>query len=115
MNTAAPSLVPLSDDWKKNESAIKAIQVAFDLDGEIGRAIRKAAAESDLTPSAQIRKMLGLPIKMPKRPRLTTSLNEQDYTVLGQRFDIDPNNKIAIRHKIVEELASLAESVVVDK
>jgi len=101
----------LPDDWKKNQSAMKAIQVAFDLDENIGRAIRKTAAENDLTPSAQIRKMLDLPIKMPKRPRLTTSLNEQDYTVLGERFDIDPNNKIAIRHKIVEELASLADGV----
>jgi len=105
----------LPDDWKKNQSAMKAIQVAFDLDENIGRAIRKTAAENDLTPSAQIRKMLKLPIKMPKRPRLTTSLNEQDYTVLGERFDIDPNNKSAIRHKIIEELASLVKRVAVDK
>lgn len=95
----------LPNDWGKNEAAAKAIQVAFDLDEEIGRAIRKEAAENDLTPSAQIRKMLGLSIKMPKRPRLTTSLTPLDYHVLGERFGIEPNDTIAIRHRIFEELA----------
>jgi len=94
----------LPENWKKNDSARKAIQVAFDLDKEIGRAIRTSAAAHDLTPSAQIRNMLDLPIKLPKRPRLTTSLNGQDYQTLGQRFGIDPDDTIAIRHRIVKEL-----------
>jgi len=99
----------LPKNWSKNEPAMKAIQVAFDLDEEIGRSIRKSAAEYNLTPSAQIRKMLKLPVKMAKRPRLTTSLNEKDYQTLGERFGIDPTETIAIRHKIMQELAAIVD------
>ncbi len=99
----------LPEAWKKNEPAIKAIQVAFDLDEEIGRAIKSAAVENGLTSSAQIRKMLGLPYSLPKRPRLTTSLNEHDYIALGERLGIDPADKIAIRNRIIELLADMVK------
>ncbi|MDQ6993069.1 MAG: hypothetical protein Q9M31_06300 [Mariprofundus sp.] len=98
----------LPEAWQKNKPAIKAIQVAFDLDEEIGQAIKLAAVKSGLSPSAQIRKILGLSYSIPKRPRLTTSLNDEDYILLGERFAIAPTDKIAIRSRII---ALLAEEV----
>jgi len=100
----------MPENWKKNEPAMKAIQVAFDLDEVIGQAIKIEAAKNDLSPSAQIRKMLGLNYSTPKRPRLTTSLSKADYQDLAGRFGMDPDNELDIRHKIIEELAVLVKT-----
>ncbi len=105
----------IPDDWQKNRSAIKAIQVAFDLDEQISRIIKQKAVEDDLTPSAQIRKILDLSYSSPKRPRLTTSLSEDDYRILGERYGIDPSDKLAVRHKIVEVLVTACHFLISTK
>ena len=100
----------LPKGWGKNDAAVKAIQVAFDLEDKISTAIKREAAENNLNPSAQIRKMLNLPHTPPKRPRLTVSLNKEDFEVLGERYDIDPSDELAIRHRIAEEITKLVAS-----
>ena len=69
----------LPERWQSSQKAMKAVQVAFDMDEKIQYKIRKAALDNNLSPSEQIRDILGLTInKRPKRPRLTVSLNNQD-------------------------------------
>lgn len=99
----------IPDKWSGNTETVKAIQVAFELDSEITRKIKERAARNDLTPSAQIRKILGLSYTPPKRPRLTASLMPEDYEILGKRYDVDPSNMLEIKRRIINELVDIHE------
>lgn len=93
--------------WDKQKKAAKATQIAFDLEQKAALYIRKIAACEGLTPSDQIRKMIGLSFSPPKRPRLTMSLTPEDYAILGKKYNIDPENTLAIRRRIMDELIKL--------
>jgi hypothetical protein len=91
--------------WQSNVNAIKAVQVAFDMDEKIQKEIRKAAVEANLSPSDQIRMILGLPVnKKPKRPRLTVSLNLDDYQLLAAKYGLDAEQQLEIKRKLMEDL-----------
>lgn len=93
------------EKWQSSIKAAKATQVAFDMDEKIQLAIRQEALTHGLSPSDQIRQILGLPInRRPKRPRLTVSLSGDDYLVLGEKYDIDPSQQLEIKKKLMEEL-----------
>jgi len=93
-----------SIQWQAYSKAIRAIQVAFEFSGEMPDYIREVAAKNGLTPSDQIRKIIGLGYKKAKRPRLTISLREEDYIKLGKRYNLPPDDRRAIREKIREQL-----------
>lgn len=84
---------------------MKAVQVAFDMDEKIQLAIRKEALEAGLSPSDQIRDILGLPTnKRPKRPRLTVSLSPADYQVLAEKYQLEPDQQLEIKRKLMDDL-----------
>lgn len=84
---------------------MKAVQVAFDMDEKIQLAIRKEALEAGLSPSDQIRDILGLPTnKRPKRPRLTVSLSPEDYVVLAEKYQLSPDQQLEIKRKLMDDL-----------
>ena len=91
--------------WQSSVKAMKAVQVAFDMDEKIQLSIRKEALEAGLSPSDQIRDILGLPInKRPKRPRLTVSLAPDDYQVLAEKYDLKADQKLELKRKLMDEL-----------
>jgi len=90
--------------WARSENNIRAVQVIFELGLEQSRALRISAIERDLSPSDYIRDIIGLPRKKPIRPRLSISLSEEDYLLLGKRYNITPDKKELIREKIKEEI-----------
>lgn len=95
----------LPEQWQSSVKAIKAVQVAFDMDEKIQLAIRKQALDAGLSPSDQIRDILGLPInKKPKRPRLTVSLAPSDYEVLALKYQLQPDQQLEIKKKLMDEL-----------
>jgi len=97
--------------WQKEQSAIKAIQVAFDISAEAQKIIKQEALANNLNPPDQIRKILGLSYnKKPVRPRLTVTLKDDDFVILGQRYGIDPKDQAAIREKVAEELLAFAQA-----
>ena len=96
----------MNDKWERQKKAIKATQSAFEMEQQVARTIRVKAAHEGLTPSDQIRKLLGLSYSAPKRPRLTVSLSPDDYAILGARYHIDPANTIAIKRRMMKELAA---------
>ena len=93
-----------SGQWERQKKAAKATQIAFDLEQKAALYIRELAAKEGLTPSDQIRKMLGLSYSTPKRPRLTVSLTPEDYTQLGKKYKLDAKNTLEIRRRIMDEL-----------
>lgn len=93
------------DKWQSNVKAMKAVQVAFDMDEQFQLAIRREALDAGLSPSDQIRTILGLPTsKRPKRPRLTVSLSPADYEVLAEKYGLSADQQLEIKRKLMDDL-----------
>ena len=90
--------------WKKESKAIKATQVAFDISTEAQKQLKLKAIHNDLSPSDQMREILGLPCKKPVRPRLTISLSIDDYQILADHYGLDLEDKLAIKEKAAKEI-----------
>ncbi len=96
----------IPEKWQSSVKAMKAVQVAFDMDEKIQMSIRKQALEAGLSPSDQIRDILGLPInKRPKRPRLTVSLAPSDYEILAKRYQLAASDRVVSKEELGEELS----------
>ncbi len=93
--------------WEKERRVVRATQVAFELERTVTRHIQQLAVRDGLTPSSEIRKLLGLEYAPPKRPRLTVSLSEADYAHLAARYGLAAGEKMEIRRRIVAELSRL--------
>lgn len=95
----------MPEKWQSSVKAMKAVQVAFDMDEKIQLSIRKEALEAGLSPSDQIRDILGLSINnRPKRPRLTVSLAPDDYQVLAEKYNLKAEQQLEIKRKLMDEL-----------
>lgn len=95
----------IPEKWQSSVKAMKAVQVAFDMDEKIQLAIRKEALDAGLSPSDQIRDILGLPInKRPKRPRLTVSLAPDDYELLAEKYSLSSEQQLEIKRKLMDDL-----------
>jgi hypothetical protein len=95
--------------WSGSDAALKAVQVAFDVEEAVMDAVRTAAFDNHLSTSDQIRHILKLAVsKRPKRPRLTVSLTAQDYEILGERYDLPPEDRLAIKERVTQELVKFA-------
>jgi len=95
--------------WKKSDKAVKAVQIAFEMENKVATKIKTKAARNNLNPSDQIRKILGLSYNKPIRPRLTVSLTPEDYKILGEKYSIDPSKTLDIKAKMIEELIDYHE------
>ena len=93
------------EKWQKNVKAIKAVQVAFDMDEKVQLSIRMEALTAGISPSEQIRSILGLPTnKRPKRPRLTVSLSPEDYQLLAEKYQLPADDQLAIKKQLMDDL-----------
>ena len=101
----------MPEKWQSSVKAIKAVQVAFDMDEKIQLSIRKQALDAGLSPSDQIRDILGLSVnKRPKRPRLTVSLAPEDYQVLAEKYGLAAEQQLEIKRKLMDELIAHVKS-----
>jgi hypothetical protein len=102
---------PKPTRWQRSDEAIRAVQVAFDVEATVLEAVRCAAFENDISSSDQIRKILGLATShRPKRPRLTVSLTPGDYDALGERYGLNAEDRLAIKERVTQELIDFSES-----
>ena len=92
--------------WENEKKAIKATQVAFDISTEAQKKLKLMATHNDLSPSDQMRQILGLARKKPVRPRLTISLTADDYEVLAKLYGLDVSDKLAIKERAAKEIIS---------
>nr|WP_314549864.1 hypothetical protein [uncultured Ottowia sp.] len=107
MSAAPKSAPPVQKPprWQGNEQALRAVQVAFDVEEAVMEAIRVAAFHGNVSTSTQIRQVLGLPVPArPKRPRLTVTLSESDYALLASRYGLKPDDRLGIKEKATREL-----------
>ena len=99
----------LPKSWQQSAKVVKAVQIAFDMDEKLQYSIRRSALDKGISPSEQIRALLELPThKKPKRPRLTVSLNSDDYLQLGERYNTPAEQQLEIKKAVIEELTQFA-------
>lgn len=97
--------------WSGSDPALRAVQVAFDVEQGVLEAVRLAAFESNLSTPDQIRHILRLPTSTrPKRPRLTVSLTAEDYETLGARYGVDPQERLLIKERVTEALIQFSKA-----
>ncbi|MCU7885293.1 MAG: hypothetical protein KZQ82_13970 [Candidatus Thiodiazotropha sp. (ex Lucinoma annulata)] len=95
--------------WTDSDKAIRATQVAFDVENEIIDTIKKEACHKGVAPSDMIRRILGLNVTVkPVRPRLTMSLKEDDYHVLAEKYGLLPSERLAIKTRMIDEIRKYA-------
>lgn len=99
----------LPENWQKSDKSLRAIQIAFEFGAGISDSIRREANRNGLSTSDQIRKIIQLDVKPPKRPRLTVTLTPEDYRQLAERYRIPDDDKKAIRAAVRRELIEFAE------
>lgn len=91
--------------WQRQEQAIRATQMAFDLTSEVQKRIKKQAIDEELTPSDMIRKILQLDVKSKKtRQRLSFNLNDDELAELANRFGVDVEDKRAVKQQVADIL-----------
>ena len=99
----------LPHKWQATSKALKAVQVAFYVDEQVQNKIRQDACLQGISPSDMIRYITQLPVSSPpKRPRLTASLNSDDYALLAERYNLDANDTLEIKRRVMQELISYA-------
>lgn len=95
--------------WQSSDDAIRAVQVAFDVEDAVLDAVRSAAFKNNISTSDQIRRLLNLPTALRAvRPRLTVLLAPQDYELLGQRYKLPSDDRLAIKECVTKELIVFA-------
>ena len=101
----------LPEKWQQSAKVVKAVQIAFDMDSQLQYSIRRSALDKGISPSEQIRDLLELPTNTkPKRPRLTVSLNADDYQLLSKRYNVPVDEQLEIKKQVIEELTRFALS-----
>lgn len=100
------------EKWQREEKALRAVQVAFDVEEAVIEAVRVAAFHANVSTSAQIRLVLGLPVpkRKPQRPRLTVTLSPADYDILALRYGLDAGDRLAIKEKVTQELVDFVSA-----
>ncbi|MDO5693407.1 MAG: hypothetical protein Q4G70_13200 [Pseudomonadota bacterium] len=98
--------------WQGSDQALRAVQVAFDVEEAVMEAVRVAAFQANVSTSTQIRHVLGLPVpaERPKRPRLTVTLSGDDYALLAERYGLAPDDRLAIKEAATRELIAFVPS-----
>ncbi|MDR3157969.1 MAG: hypothetical protein LBU11_02935 [Zoogloeaceae bacterium] len=95
--------------WQGSDAALRAVQMAFDVEAAVLDAVRRAAFENNLSNSDQIRRLLGLKVSCrPKRPRLTVTLAPEDYETLGKRYGLGAGERLAIKERVTQDLIDFA-------
>ncbi len=101
----------LPEKWHASSKAMRAVQVAFYVDEQIQIKIRQDACLRGMSPSDLIREITQLPLSAPpKRPRLTASLNKEDYAQLALRYNLNPQDTLEIKRCVMQELIDYASN-----
>lgn len=102
--------------WSGSDDALRAVQVAFDVEQDVIEAVRAAAFENNVSTADQIRQVLKLATaNRPKRPRLTVSLTADDYVQLGARYQVNPEDRLQIKERVTNELIGFSTSRAKDR
>lgn len=93
--------------WEAESAKIRKVQISLDFPDAADILLRTLAAREHKAPSSMIREIVGMSSSPPKRARIGVSFNDQELHDLGQRYDIDPNDKAEIRRRLTEEVTSV--------
>jgi hypothetical protein len=96
--------VRIPERWKTSDKQIKKMQLAFEFEDFIEKQLKQDALDNGISPSSQLRKILGLHYDPPLKPRLTVSLTANDREELAKRYHIDSDDRAYLRLGISREI-----------
>lgn len=90
------------------DKGLKSVQISLDIDKERLNSLKKKALNENESgnPQEYVRGILGLGAKPTRRPRFGISLSESEISELAEQFDIDPNDRTALKRAIKEKIES---------
>lgn len=89
----APREIKSNAKWDKQKAALKKVQLTFELMQSVDKEVRLQAAREGESPSNVLRKILGLQVSAPQRPRLGVSLSSEEIQLLAKEYKIDPSDR----------------------
>lgn len=96
--------IKIPERWKTSDKQIKKMQLAFEFEDFIEKELKREALDNGISPSSQLRKILGLHYDQPLKPRLTVTLTEEDRAILAERYNIDARDRAYLRLGITREI-----------
>ncbi len=96
--------VKIPERWKTSDRQIKKMQLAFEFEDYVEKQLKQEALDNGISPSSQLRKILGLHYDPPLKPRLTVSLTPEDTEILAKRYDIEASDRAYLRLGISREI-----------
>jgi len=100
----ATNKTPSNAKWEKQRTVLKKVQLTFELMQSVDRQIRIDAAKEGESPSNVVRKILGLDVSPPQRPRLGVSLSPEELESLAERYQVDPSDKKNLVRRAAEAI-----------
>jgi len=90
--------------WSNEKAALKKIQIHFEFQRNIMRAIRHEAADKDVSPSDIVRQKLQLSYSKIQRPRIGLSFTDAELESLKQRYQLESIDEKEIKRCAMEEV-----------
>ncbi|WP_086932367.1 hypothetical protein [Agarilytica rhodophyticola] len=96
---------PINNDlWANERKALKKIQMHFTFTAHASRLLKIDAVNERMSTTNYLRKLLGLTFAQDTRDRIGISLSEDDFAHLAQRYEVDVNDKDAIKRKVTASI-----------
>lgn len=75
-------------------------QLSFDLNDSLMAKIKSVSIRDGISPNDVVRRVMGLDVSPPKRPRISLSMTHKELIKVSEDMDIDPENSGQLKKNI---------------
>lgn len=90
------------------EKGEKMTEEKIECDLRVALKIIDEAMRNEIKISDLVRRIVDLPLAEKQMVQIPLQLSDSDYSVLGRRYGLDPNDQEAIRRRVVQDLADFS-------
>lgn len=91
-----------NEKWKKQQVALRKIQLGFEFLPEIDKLLRLEAVERGETPSSVARRILGFDVTTTLRQRVSVSFNDKELESLAKKLEVEMGDRKALVRRATE-------------
>lgn len=92
------------DLWEKERLALKKIQMHFTFTAHASKLLKIDAVNEHMSTTNYLRKQIGLSFVQDQRDRIGVSLSADDFETLAKRYEVEPNDREAIKRSVITEI-----------
>lgn len=81
-------------------------QLSFDLDESIMSKIKEISIRDGISPNDVVRRVIGLEVSPPKRPRISLSVTQSELEKLSGEMNVNPEDSTKLKKSIKELIES---------